>query len=287
MFNKIRAVFKKNQPRPLQLSEEDRKKELDKQLLNLIDSRQLQHDPIPDIIKNAQSLLANGANINARGDKQTTVLHEAVENDQLELVKFFISQGSDVNAINGFKQTPLFRVKSKAVTQELLKEGADIDVIDNDKHTPLVGALYLQGCRFTGKKYSPNSIYSEPPVYREANETLAKAYLTKYPNLERPNCPEEIVSKNDWEVWKEQIIKKCDVLSAPLETLHSLSKATPTNDSIKEDRDLLEKEIQCLQIQQEGGKKANRLLTSHFFTQHQTAEENKLTKSEVKVKLTG
>ena len=51
-------------------------------------------------------LIANGADVNAKGELGETPLHDAAQADQKEIIKLLIANGADVNAKGGVGQTP-------------------------------------------------------------------------------------------------------------------------------------------------------------------------------------
>ena len=96
-----------------------------------------------------QQLLDWGADINAQGNGESTALHQAARIKDLELCKFLIANGADVNARDQRGQTPLFELfdrwaiypaniqlaeKRQAafpVLQLLLENGADVNAKAN------------------------------------------------------------------------------------------------------------------------------------------------------------
>ena len=76
-------------------------------------------------------LLDAGASIHVRsphcGD---TALHVAARHGQRAMVDFLIARGADVNAVNLYKQTPLFNAATQAVAERLVLHGA-LGVIRN------------------------------------------------------------------------------------------------------------------------------------------------------------
>ena len=86
-------------------------------------------------------LLAEGADINARGKDDETPLHAAVEEEREEIAELLISKGADVNAMADDGSTPLHWVKSKDVAKLLIANGADVNATDEKGKTPLYHAL--------------------------------------------------------------------------------------------------------------------------------------------------
>jgi len=91
--------------------------------------------------------LDRGADIDAVGKNQSTLLHRELYNENVKVAKLLLERGANINAQNEDGRTPLHRVlgKSKYVAgaqffdtiQLLLGHGADVDASDNDHSTPL------------------------------------------------------------------------------------------------------------------------------------------------------
>jgi len=97
----------------------------------------------------SNNCLIGGADINAQGNGESTALHQAARIQDLELCKFLIANGADVNARDQRGQTPLFELfdrwaiypeniplakKQQAafpVLQLLLEHGADVNAKAN------------------------------------------------------------------------------------------------------------------------------------------------------------
>lgn len=204
MFTRVKNIFKKSQEPSQQLLEVDKKidekileKKLSQAVVFITDDEQVQEE--------IASLVAQGVNINAKGDNGETVLHEVVFQDRLKLVEFVIQQGGDVNIRNRYGKTPLYLVGSNAVMEKLLEKGAKLDVQDNDKYSPLEGVLKRQDW-IMGNPYVTGGNTFKPLC--EVNEALAKIYLRENTNLKRPNCSEKLISTDVWEAWREEILEE-------------------------------------------------------------------------------
>ena len=71
---------------------------------------------------------------------ENTQLHEAVEDGELELVRFLIDAGADVNALDKWLDTPLIIAAEEGdleIVQILVDAGADVNVQDRWLDTPL------------------------------------------------------------------------------------------------------------------------------------------------------
>lgn len=95
-----------------------------------------------DIVK---LLLTNGANvnINAKGDRGASPLHEVVFNNKpykKMMAEMLIAHGANVNAVDNYGSTPLHYAAergSKALVEVLIDRGANINARDEDNNTAL------------------------------------------------------------------------------------------------------------------------------------------------------
>lgn len=87
------------------------------------------------------TLLANGAYINIRDDKEETALHHAVRiGEHSELIGLLIKSGAGVNISNIEGRTPLALAASEGhigISCCLIESGAGIDIVDKFGNTPL------------------------------------------------------------------------------------------------------------------------------------------------------
>ena len=91
-------------------------------------------------LKIVQSLLRNGADVNAPGMWGRTPLLFASSEGHLEVVRWLLEHGADVNAKNLFNWTSLHMVTYYGhfeTVLTLLKHNADINARDNEGRTPL------------------------------------------------------------------------------------------------------------------------------------------------------
>ncbi|ODM91505.1 hypothetical protein Ocin01_15176 [Orchesella cincta] len=93
------------------------------------------------------SLVRSGADINKRVGKYVmTPLHKAVSQDNLSALRYLISRGVDVNAVDNDKETPLHLALrlpgrySYRIVQSLLQHDADINAVDTLNRTPISNA---------------------------------------------------------------------------------------------------------------------------------------------------
>ena len=78
-------------------------------------------------------LIKKGANINAKNLQGTTPLHKAVFYKRNETAKYLIDQGAKINDQDSYKQTALHiavEVEDLAMIKYLLDQGADLDIKD-------------------------------------------------------------------------------------------------------------------------------------------------------------
>ena len=97
-------------------------------------------------------LLENGANLEAKTSKGHTPLHFAVLYKKIEVVKLLIQKGADINATDGFKNTPLHMAifsNRIEVGTILVKNRANLEAKDNWGFTPLQKAILQDDKKFT------------------------------------------------------------------------------------------------------------------------------------------
>src|SRR6266850_1016741 len=88
--------------------------------------------------REASSLIAAGANVNAREVEGETPLMCAAANGRTKMVLFLLERGADVNAISDNGETALVRAGGYTETvKALLEKGADIEL-----GAPLISASY-------------------------------------------------------------------------------------------------------------------------------------------------
>ena len=81
----------------------------------------------------------------ARGGLFGTPLHSASFEGHLQVVRYLLRQGVDVNSRNSGNDTPLLLASWQGhldVVQCLLKHGADVNLLDDNHNTPLTWAAY-------------------------------------------------------------------------------------------------------------------------------------------------
>lgn len=91
-------------------------------------------------IMTARFLLRNSADANIRNNYNSTPLHEAIENKNLDIAQLLLGHGVDVNSRNQRGDAPLhqaLRSQKFDIVRLLLKAGADVNARDRNNSTPL------------------------------------------------------------------------------------------------------------------------------------------------------
>lgn len=99
--------------------------ELNSKLLEICESNS------DDVVKQVQSLILKGANINAENQSSSTALHIATQNNNYELTKFLLESGADVNFLNDDGWTALHFAAQRGYTRIvrlLIKSGVNVDI---------------------------------------------------------------------------------------------------------------------------------------------------------------
>lgn len=68
-------------------------------------------------VRTAKAFLAHGVNINAQA-REGTALHGAVVEGNLEMIKYLINQGADINAVNAYGDSPLATAAEATTNRE-------------------------------------------------------------------------------------------------------------------------------------------------------------------------
>ncbi|NER49677.1 MAG: protein kinase [Symploca sp. SIO1A3] len=90
----------------------------------------------------AESLIAKGADVNAKDRDGKTPLHSVIRSK--EVAELLIAKGADVNAKNRDGRTPLHSIRSKEVAELLVAKGADVNAKAISGHTPLHSSVHLK-----------------------------------------------------------------------------------------------------------------------------------------------
>lgn len=90
-------------------------------------------------------LIAQGADVNSQSIVMNqTLLMWAIQLGNLERIKFLVKHGADIHGRNQEKSTPLFTAASQGnleITKYLLAKGAKINTLNDIKESPLFGAI--------------------------------------------------------------------------------------------------------------------------------------------------
>ena len=94
---------------------------------------------VPKTINTVKALIRNGADINTQPPFTylKPLIHTATEYNDVEFLRFLISNGADANLYDNKQQTPLFYAKSEEIIKTLVKNGADPNLSNNTQRTPL------------------------------------------------------------------------------------------------------------------------------------------------------
>jgi len=84
----------------------------------------------------ARLLLKLGADVNARGQNQSTPLHKAADRT-VGLARLLLDNGADVNAVDHCKATPVFKARHPEMVKLLVSRGANIQHKDDCGSTAL------------------------------------------------------------------------------------------------------------------------------------------------------
>jgi len=91
-------------------------------------------------LRRFKSLLAEGADVNARDEYGRTALMEAAAFNEVDMVKMLIESGADVNAVDKYGYTALMLAAFygfKEIVELLLEHGADVSKENNNGYTAL------------------------------------------------------------------------------------------------------------------------------------------------------
>ena len=95
------------------------------------------------LLRDIQSLLDKGAEINAKDKRGKTPLHYACEKGNPKAVRMLIDAGADIHVVNNNKNTPLHLACGKGspeTVRMMIDAGADIHAVNIDGNTPLLYA---------------------------------------------------------------------------------------------------------------------------------------------------
>jgi len=99
--------------------------------------------PVSDDLTEARDMLARGEDVNQKDEDGETPLFAAVEDANLELVKFLLDHGAKVNVRNNQKETPLMMIDDETpieIVELLVQRGARVDRQAQNGETVLIRA---------------------------------------------------------------------------------------------------------------------------------------------------
>jgi ankyrin repeat protein len=97
-------------------------------------------------LEKVKEFLEQGTDINAKDEDGDTPLHIAVEQDYNDIAKLLIDRGADVNAGDQKDYTPLYSAiwnRNRDLVGLLIGKGADVNVIPEEGAPPLLEAVWM------------------------------------------------------------------------------------------------------------------------------------------------
>lgn len=137
---------------------------------------------LANLLQMADTLIKNGANIDARDDYGHTPLHLT---SQVDLAELFIKNGADFNAQDQSGCRPIHYIDNINLLEFYLKMGFDINTKDNNGNTPLHHAIInttkYNFTRAWGVQTPGNGLFiaSSHEKYRDATDTSVVELLIK------------------------------------------------------------------------------------------------------------
>merc|ERR1711862_42719 len=132
----------------------------------------------------------------------SSILHFAVTGGNIKTIEYLIKHNADVNASNGFAETPLHwccKEGSFEIAKLLIEYGANILAIDNDGNLPIHWAAEYGQCKIVSLLLSLGSPYNtlnndletplELAIINSANETVSTifSYIANQPYKKKIN----------------------------------------------------------------------------------------------------
>ena len=95
-------------------------------------------------LDDAREMVARGEDVDQKDEDGSTPLFSAIENGDIELVRFLLDHGAKVNVRNDEKETPLMMIDDETpldIVELLLQRGAKVNRVDSDGDTALIRAV--------------------------------------------------------------------------------------------------------------------------------------------------
>jgi len=141
-------------------------------------------------IQHIKSLLAAGADVDAKDDEGATTMHYAAASDDITIVELLAAKGADINAEDKDALTPFnvaLRLFRSDVAAFLYDNSAHANITDGDKTDLLVGAsmfgvaelvdrLVAEGVDVNVTSLGPSYYFSDYPYYHNWTPLLAAIY---------------------------------------------------------------------------------------------------------------
>ncbi len=106
-------------------------------------------------IEAVKKYLAAGTDVNAKDKYKWTPLHNAATQGHKEVVELLIAKGADVNAKGVFEMTPLHEAAAsgrKEMAEQLIAKGADVNAKNERGQTPVDYAERVNAFHSTERK---------------------------------------------------------------------------------------------------------------------------------------
>lgn len=113
------------------------------------------------------SLISQGANVNAADAEKLTPLHVAAFNGHAEVIRALLAAGADTGARDIYGFTPLHAAAREghlAAVQALVEGGSDVNATDIDNFTPVQVASFMQRQDVMDYLYAHGAMREEEPA---------------------------------------------------------------------------------------------------------------------------
>ncbi len=155
-----------------------------------------------DIVKQQ---IVQGTNINAKNIYGNTPLHLAAKQGNKDIVEFLIANGADVNAKNNDGNTPIYWGGNLEIVKLLITNGADVNAKNNDGSTPLHWTHNLDVVKLllaNGADVNAKNNDGNTPLYFHSNLDVVKLLIAKGADVNTKNKDgrTHAQQKEHWEV---------------------------------------------------------------------------------------